>query len=146
MGDTLKVTDQYLDETVLPEVTALKQSMIGTNAKDPDGKVVVNHVNDFAGGAGNGLPSDGGNGYTVLMAGNFTEGSTVSGNFKSFAGSIQGQFKAISGAVDKIVLGIVNAKRTFDNAEDDALTSAQMFTILSGSPPTGINPPNPPKP
>ncbi|MFE9426020.1 hypothetical protein ACFYNO_24015 [Kitasatospora sp. NPDC006697] len=138
---TLKVTDDYLDGFAKTQIKQLIQQINGTYPGDGTGTMIIDHVNDFAGGAGSGLPS-GTDNYTLLMTGgkSFTEAATLTKSFTTFAGSIQKQFQAVNGALDKIVLGMLNAKQTFNNAEDEALSAAQMFSILSG----GTPPPAPP--
>jgi hypothetical protein len=126
---------------------------LGTDSKPTELSVysdqrTIRLLHNFATGGDGSGEGQGADGYIKLLgAGNNQSSLTMQKTFAAFASAAGGQIKTIVTSFDHIRLGLLTAKTTFANAEDDTLTAAQMFEILGGStPPTttppGTTPPN----
>jgi hypothetical protein len=138
MGDTLKVTDQSLNQLADQELT----SFITDAGTGPITKRLAEFVT--AAGSGKGVSGD----YTKLMTGvpaSFPNAGTLTGDFTKFCTDLQAQIKALETSMRGIRKDLKRAQSVLQNGEDEALSEAQLMSLVSDLFGTGgLTPPQAP--
>lgn len=123
-GGTLKIDDQYLEDFA---GTQIKQFLASMDS-DPS----ISAVEQFGNGSGSGTGAVAGD-YSKLLAGGGTMNSATNlqANFKALCLSLSTMVKSLGSQLSKAQLELKTVQLTLQNAEDDALTAAQMMTVLN---------------
>ncbi|MEU8510598.1 hypothetical protein AB0C76_03265 [Kitasatospora sp. NPDC048722] len=107
---------------------------------------LIRQIQAFAAG-GDGLGTvDNPDGYSKLLGALEMQTSTqMQTDFQNFTKAVKAQLDAIVKSLDRVSDGLDLATVKFATGEEHALSAAEMFTILSGSPNTSsTNPVTPP--
>jgi hypothetical protein len=134
-GGTLKVDDKYLEDFANNEIKSFLEALGG----DP----VVLAVERFALAGGNGI--DGAGDFTQLLAGGgpLTQATDLQAKFKLLCQQVQTCLTTLQTQTNQLAVDLKTAADLLHNAEDEALTEAQMMQVL-GDVLGKIGGPNPP--
>ncbi|MGW3635123.1 hypothetical protein ACWD7F_34140 [Streptomyces sp. NPDC005122] len=129
-GGELKVTDQYLRDFANVKIQAFLDSLRSENTP------AINGISRFAAGTGTGVGGVTGvhGDYTKLLGGNgkvLPTAQDLQDQFKAFCVSLDKLMSSLGGQMSKAQLDLQGVQSTLHNAEDEALTAAQMMQILN---------------
>jgi hypothetical protein len=122
-GDTLKITDQYLKDFANTQI----KSFLDSARSDPSLKAVENFGGPLSDGSG-----EGGQGvYSKLLGGSLDSAKTLQAQFQSLCSTLDGMVKQLESQMGQAQLDLQVVDSTLNNAEDEALTTAQMMQVLN---------------